>query len=98
MSATPIEQPSADAGPAPAPPPAVARRFAMDPEDRPVPVLSSEPPRGPLRPGIVRALVVAKRVCMIIAVAIFGVVVLAFMVDTHDEPRGTPTQGVSMRG
>ena len=34
---------------------------------------------------------------MIIAVAIFGLIVLAFMVDSHDEPRGTPTQGVSMR-
>lgn len=83
--------------PAPATPPA-ARRFAMDPDERPVPVLSAEPPRRPISPLVRRTFVIARRVFMIIAAVVVGIVVLAFMIDSHDEPRGTPTQGVSMRG
>ena len=92
-----MEPPSVEVDPASAAQPS-ARRCAMDPGERPVLVLSAEPPRRPVRPQLRRALVIAKRTVMIIAVAIFGLIVLAFMVDSHDEPRGTPTQGVSMRG
>jgi hypothetical protein len=98
MSAAQIEPPSAEVDPASAPRQAAARGLSVDPDERPVLVLSAEPPRRPVRPQLRRALVIARRTVMIIAVAIFGLIVLAFMVDSHDEPRGTPTQGVSMRG
>ena len=99
MTDAPVDQTSPEAAPAPALPPAPPRRLAVDPEERPEIVLSSEPPRRTRRPRpkLRRALTLVKRACIVVVVAMASLVMLAFIVEP-DAPRRTPTQGVSMRG
>ncbi len=88
-----VEQPSPDRKQR-----APARGFVVDPEERPVPLLSSEPPPRKMSPAVKRKLAAAKKACIILVAALFGLILLAFIAETPDEPVRTPTQSPSMRG
>ena len=88
-------QPSADLEPASEPP--ARRGLSIDPDERPVFVLSTEPPAR-MSPEVARTLAIAKKAGIVLVAALFGLILLAFIVETGDQPIRTPTQGPSMRG
>ena len=90
------ELPAAPALPELAQPAPARRRFAADPEERVVPVLSAEPPPRK-NPKVARNLKVAKKVGVAVVAAVFAVILLAFIAERPDEPVRAPTQSSSMR-
>lgn len=73
-----------------------SRGFAVDPDDRPLFVLSAEPP-AKMSPDVARTLAIAKKAGIVVVAAVFGLILLAFIVETADQPARTPTQSVTMR-